>query len=59
MKVEIIEKEYFWELEDAINSILSEHKSSDIFDIKYSGVGCHSTYGRDHYSAMIIFNETK
>ena len=55
MKVEIVEKTDIWEFQKALNEKLKGIDDSRIFDIKYTGSGCHSTYGTDIYSAMIIY----
>lgn len=58
MKVKIVEREGYQELEESVNMILSVHKSSEIFDIKYSGSGSRPPYGTKYFSAMIIFNDS-
>lgn len=57
MKIKIVEKDSFWELENAINFILAKLSPQDIIDIKYSGNGARPTYGFNKYSAMIILKE--
>ena len=55
MRVKIIERSDYRDLEREINSILQYHQPSEIFDIKYTGSGNHSSYSNDYYSAMIIY----
>lgn len=55
MKVEIIEKDYPYDLEKEINNWLKENKNFEIIDIKYSGRGYSVPYGTSHISAMIIY----
>lgn len=55
MKIEIIERHSYTELQRDVNYILSQHDASEILDIKYSGSGNHPSYSRDYYSVMIIY----
>ena len=54
MRVKILQAHTYGELEEIINKFLSTHDNEDVIDIKYSGVGNHSPYSSDYYSAMII-----
>ena len=54
MRVKILQTHTYGELEEIINKFLSTHDNEDVIDIKYSGVGNHSPYSSDYYSAMII-----
>lgn len=54
MKIKIIDADSIWKLENEINSFLSDIDDSQIIDIKYQGVGNHSTYSVDRPSAMVI-----
>lgn len=57
MKVKIIEEDYEYLLENAINEWLRAKENSclEIIDIKYSGRGYANPYGKSHVSAMIIY----
>ena len=56
MTVKIITADSVWELENEINKFLKLNivNDSQIFDIKYQGIGNHATYSNDRPSAMII-----
>lgn len=54
MRVEIIEHDAAWKLEEEINEILEDYEG-EVIDIKYSGCGAAGVYGIELYSAMIIF----
>lgn len=54
MKVEILEAQYVWTLQNKINSYLKNIDSNKVVDIKFQGVGCHAVNGTDRVSAMII-----
>lgn len=56
MKVEIICKDNYWDLEKAVNNFLikAERLGNKVIDIKYSGEGNHPPYSISHWSAMII-----
>ena len=54
MKVKIIRADDTWDLEEEINNFLKNISDSQIIDIKYQGVGNHSSYSVDRPSAMII-----
>ena len=56
MKVEIIDEESKYALEEKLNSKINKVGSYyDIIDIKFSGNGCWSVNGIEHWSAMIIY----
>lgn len=57
MKVKIITANDIFELETKINAFLKTVDGGRIIDIKYQGIGNHSTYSLDRPSAMIITNE--
>ena len=54
MRVEIIEHDAAWKLEEEINEILEDY-GKEVIDIKYSGCGAVGVHGCELYSAMIIF----
>lgn len=56
MKVNIICKDTYWDLEKAVNDFLSKAEGSGkkVMDIKFSGEGNHSPYSIGYWSAMII-----
>ena len=54
MRVKIIERKYYLDLEDDVNEFLSECNPSDVIDIKYSGGGAIGAYSERHFSVMII-----
>ena len=56
MKVKIIERDSYWDLENEVNEFLKQVYPSSIFDIKYCGEGNHPTYSLSRYSVMIIMN---
>ena len=55
MKVKIICKNRYWDLEEAVNNFLiRECRSGNrVLDIKFSG-GTYSPYSTESWSAMII-----
>lgn len=57
MRVKIIREDNVWDLENAINKLLSEVDSADIIDIKYQGIGNTPAYSTDRPSAMIIMSD--
>lgn len=58
MRIKIIEKDSFQELENAINFILANLSPQDIIDIKYSVNRVRPPYAiYNNYSAMIILKE--
>lgn len=54
MRVEIIEHDAAWKLEEEINEILEDY-GEEVIDIKYSGCGTVGLRSSELYSAMIIF----
>lgn len=54
MRVEIVEQDAAWKLEEEINEILEDYEG-EVIDIKYSGCGAVGVYSSELYSAMIIF----
>ena len=54
MRIKIIQAEDKWELEEEVNKFLQGVTNDGIIDIKYQGVGNHSTYSTDRMSVMII-----
>ena len=54
MRVDIIERNSYYELEQAINDFLKRIDCSRVVDIKYSGMSNRTVHGNDYYSAMII-----
>ena len=56
MKVKIIEKESYFDLERDVNEFLRQVSPSNILDIKYCGEGNHPMYSISRYSVMIIMN---
>lgn len=54
MKVKIIEKESYFDLEDEINKFIKNR--TDIIDIKYSG-NCNGESYLEQYSAMIMIKD--
>lgn len=54
MRIKIIQEEDKWDLEKSVNKFLESINNNEILDIKYQGVGNHSTYSTDRMSVMII-----
>lgn len=55
IRVKIIEEFKVFDLQREVNDWLKENSNFELIDIKYSGTGCYSAYGVNHYSAMIIY----
>lgn len=56
MKVKIICKDNYWELEKSANDFLCnvDRLGKKVMDIKFSGEGSHSGYLTGRWSVMII-----
>lgn len=54
MKIKIINAEDTWGLEKKVNIFLESINANQIIDIKYQGIGNHSSCSIDRPSVMII-----